>query len=87
MPTMNVSLTEEMVEFVESEISSGDYVSASEVVRAALRVMRHEKELAETKLGLLRAEVDIGLGQAERGEFSDRSVDDIVSAVLNRRGA
>ncbi len=87
MPTMNVSLTEEMVEFVESEISNGDYVSASEVVRAALRVMRHEKKLAETKLELLRAEVDIGMGQAERGEFSDRSVDDIVSAVLNRRGA
>lgn len=87
MPTMNVSLTAEMVEFVENEVSNGDYVSASEVVRDALRVMRHEKELEAAKVRLLRAELDHGIEQAELGEFSERSVDEIVQSVLSRRNA
>lgn len=86
MPTMNVSLTAEMVEFVESEVSSGEYVSASEVVRDAIRLMRREKEREEAKLRLLREEIDRGYEQSERGEFSSRSIDEIVESVLNRRG-
>lgn len=87
MPTMNVSLTAEMVEFVEAEVSNGDYVSASEVVRDALRAMRHDKELEAAKLRLLREELDQGITQAERGIFSERSVDEIVQSVLSRRSA
>jgi len=83
MPTMNVSLTTEMVDFVEGEVSSGEHVSASEVVRDALRMMRREKEVEEAKLRLLREEIDRGYEQAERGEFSDRSIDDIVRSVLS----
>ena len=44
MPTININLTAEMVEFVEAQIASGDYVSASEVVRDALRVLRHDRQ-------------------------------------------
>ena len=36
---MNVSLTEELGEFVKAKVSSGRYTSASEVVREALRIM------------------------------------------------
>lgn len=87
MPTMNVSLTAEMADFVEAEVSSGDYVSASEVVRDALRIMRHEKEQHEIKLGLLRAEIERGYREMEEGEFSHRSVDDIARAVRRERKA
>jgi antitoxin ParD1/3/4 len=82
---MNVSLTAEMVEFVENEVSSGDYVSASEVVRDAIRLMRREKEREEAKLRLLREEVGRGYEQSERGEFSDRSIEEIAASVLGRR--
>jgi antitoxin ParD1/3/4 len=82
MPTMNVSLTPEMVEFVESEVASGDYVSASEVVREALRALRHDKQFEATKLRILREEVALGLDAADRGEFSERSVEDILKGVL-----
>ncbi len=85
MPTMNVSLTVEMVDFVESEVSSGDYVSASEVVRDALRIMRHEKEIEDIKLNLLRAEIEHGYRQFEQGEISNRSIDQIMQSVLNER--
>lgn len=86
MPTMNVSLTAEIAAFVEAEVSGGDYVSASEVVRDALRMMRREKELEETKLRLLRDELDRGFDEAGRGHSSGRTVDDIVDAVLAGRG-
>jgi antitoxin ParD1/3/4 len=85
MPTMNVSLTEDMVRFVEAEVSSGDYVSASEVVRDALRVMRHDRLLEETKLRLLREEIGRGIEAADSGAFSDRSVSDILQDVLDRQ--
>lgn len=82
MPTMNVSLTEDMVKFVEAEVSSGDYVSASEVVRDALRAFRHDKEVEEAKLRILREEVAKGIEAADRGEFSERSIDEILEEVL-----
>jgi antitoxin ParD1/3/4 len=86
MPTLNVSLTDELAEYIEREVSGGDYVSASEVVRDALRAMRHDREKEEAKLRLLRAEIDKGLAAAERGEYSTRSMDDIVEAVLAGEG-
>lgn len=43
--TMNVSLTPELERFVAEKVASGRYRSASEVVRAALRLLeREEKE-------------------------------------------
>ena len=84
MPTMNVSLTSEMVKFVEDEVASGDYVSASEVVRDALRALRHDRDVEDVKLQLLREAVDIGLQEADEGKFSDRSIEEIALDVLHR---
>lgn len=81
MPTLNVSLTPEFTDFIEEAVASGSYVSASEVVRDALRLMRQERESEAAKLALLRKAVDVGLSQSERGEFSDRSVTDIFTAA------
>lgn len=84
MPTMNVSLTEQMTKFVESAVAGGDYVSASEVVRDALRLLKHERELEAEELRTLREEVERGLEQADRGEFSDRTIDEIAEEVLRK---
>ena len=84
MPTMNVSLTSEMVKFVDDEVASGDYVSASEVVRDALRALKHDRDVEDVKLQLLREAVDIGLQEADEGKFSDRSIEEIAQDVLHR---
>jgi len=68
---MNVSLTEELEELVQRKVESGRYTSASEVVRAGLRLLEQEDELRETRLAAVRAEVQAGIGQAERGELVD----------------
>ena len=41
---MNVSITPELEQFVAARVHSGQYQSASEVVRAALRLLMREEE-------------------------------------------
>jgi antitoxin ParD1/3/4 len=80
MATMNVSLSDEFVTFVEGEVASGDYGTASEVVRDALRLLRRERAAQEEKLMILRREVGVGVAQARSGQLSKRSVTDIAAA-------
>jgi len=82
MPTMNVNLTPELTRFVCEGVASGDYASASELVRDALRLLKRDREMEKEKLEILRREISLGIEQAECGEFSDRSIDDIVADVL-----
>jgi antitoxin ParD1/3/4 len=60
MPTRNVNLTEELERFVLTKVESGRYENASEVVRAALRILEREEEQYEAKLAALRAAIDEG---------------------------
>ena len=82
MTTINVSLGEDMVAFVNREVDSGNYSSASEVVREALRLLECERTLEFEKGALLKREVLLALAEAERGEFSDLTVDEIARRVL-----
>ena len=81
MPTMNVSLSAEFVEFVEGEVQSGEYGTASEVVRDALRLLRRERAAQEEKLTVLRREIALGVEQARSGRFSTRTVADIAASL------
>ena len=79
MATMNVSLSKDFVDFVNREVASGEYGSASEVVREALRLLRREKAAHLEKLAILRREVGIGLEQVRAGRLSTRSVMEILA--------
>jgi antitoxin ParD1/3/4 len=68
MATRNVSLTDTLDKFVEDRVLSGDYQNASEVVRAALRLLQAETEARALKLQRLRAAIQEGLDEIERGE-------------------
>ena len=71
---MNVHLTPELEQLVQSKVQSGRYNSASEVVREALRLMEQKDELRTIQLQELRKRMDKGLAQAERGEGADGEV-------------
>lgn len=66
---MNVSLTPELEEFVREKAESGRYRSASEVVRAALRLLQDREKLREVKLEELREAVQKGLDSGSAGEL------------------
>jgi antitoxin ParD1/3/4 len=72
MPTRNVNLTEELDRFVLEKVESGRYENASEVVRAALRILEREEQQYEAKLTALRAAIDEGdaSGVAEGDVFA-----------------
>ena len=65
MATTSLSLGEHWEVFIKTEIASGRYGSASEVVRDALRHMEEHN----SKLAALRAHLAEGAAQAMRGEF------------------
>ncbi len=87
MPTMNVSLTPEMAEFVEKELATGDYATASELVRDALRVLRRDRDLEKEKTEILRQAIDHALVHAQQAQFSQRGVMEIAESVLKESKA
>ena len=69
--TVNISLTPELETSLRSRVKSGQYQTTSEVVREALRLLqRQEKERGEAFKGL-KAKLERGAAQAQRGELLD----------------
>ena len=79
---MNISLTLELEEFVESRVKSGHYQTTSEVMRAGLRLLIEQEEFREARLEELRTQIRIGLEQLDRGEGVSAEE---VREELNRR--
>ena len=87
--TVNVSITPELDAFLQSRVKSGRYQTTSEVVREALRLLeRHERE-RDDALHQLKAKLERGAGQAERGELldGDEVFDELREMIDERRRA
>jgi antitoxin ParD1/3/4 len=67
---MNVSLPEELANFVKDKVSSGRYGSSSEVVREALRLMEKTERQEAEKLEWLRRAWQEGVDSGEPGEVN-----------------
>ena len=65
---MNVSLTPELEKRIAEKVGSGLYNNASEVVREGLRRLFAADETQAPRLDRLRADIDVGLDQLDRGE-------------------
>jgi len=65
--SMNVHLSPELKEFVEGEVATGRYSSASEVIREALRLLLDERRWRED----VRSKIASGLAQAKAGKLID----------------
>jgi len=61
--TMTVDLGDELRDFIESLIASGDYRTQSEVIRDSLRLLREKQ--AESKLQTLRDLLAEGISSGE----------------------
>ncbi|MDQ6959208.1 MAG: type II toxin-antitoxin system ParD family antitoxin [Mariprofundaceae bacterium] len=77
---MHISLTPLLESRIKTKVSSGLYNNSSEVIREALRFMEENQDIVQQiKMNHLRQAVSMGADEAERGEFSPRSVQDIIS--------
>ena len=68
---MNVSLTPELERFIQENVHSGRYTSASEVVREALRLLEEHEKVRAVQLAEFREEIDRRLASLDRGEGID----------------
>ncbi|MBC6434836.1 type II toxin-antitoxin system ParD family antitoxin [Nostoc sp. HG1] len=67
---MNVHLGETFDKFVAELIASGLYQSQSEVMREGLRLLKEREDIRKLRLEELRREVQLGIDQISRGEFT-----------------
>jgi antitoxin ParD1/3/4 len=70
---MNVSLTPELESFVEEAVASGRYGSASEAVRAGLRILQER----EAKFTALKREIDKGIASPDQPLSGDALAADV----------
>lgn len=68
MATMNISLTPELEQFVQSRVKSGYFQTTSEVMRAGLRLLIEQEQLRELRIGELRKQVREGLDELDQGK-------------------
>ncbi|WP_204106318.1 MULTISPECIES: type II toxin-antitoxin system ParD family antitoxin [Spirulina sp. CCY15215] len=78
---MHISLTPHLEKMVKEKVAFGSYNNASEVIREALRLMEQNDQMLDVKRQALRDAVLLGFDQAKRGEFSDRSVAEIIATA------
>ena len=73
----SVSLGEHFESFISSQLHSGRFSSNSEVIRAGLRLLEEK----ETKLLALREHLGISEAQADKGEFVEYSLNDLIAEL------
>ena len=84
---MNVSLTPELEKFVQKEVGSGLYQTASEVIRAGLRRLKEDKDARLPHSPRTRAELEAELLKAAQSLDAGKGADgNEVLARLQQRG-
>ena len=71
---MNVSLTDELANFVKAKVTTGRYTSSSEVVREALRLMEKIEQQDAEKLQYLRKAWQEGIDSGDAGEVDFKTL-------------
>ena len=85
--TVNISITPELDAFLQSRVDSGRYQTTSEVVREALRLLERQERERDEAFRQLKAKLEIGTTQAERGELldGDQVFDELREMIEERR--
>jgi antitoxin ParD1/3/4 len=82
MPSINVSLTEELIGVIQQKISTGMYNNASEFIREAIRnIDKNEDLLYELKLARLKETLQAGINNAENAEYAEYSYDKLMQDI------
>jgi len=81
---MNVSLTPVLEKLIQKKVKSGAYNNASEVVREALRLLEEQDKIKDLKLQKLKAELQTGLDQLNRQQYSNKSLQTIAKSIKQK---
>lgn len=68
---MNVSFTPELEQFIQSQVESGKYTSADEVILAGIRLLEERDRIYKGRFEELQQEVRIGIEASQQGQVID----------------
>ena len=68
---MNISLTPELEQLIQTQIESGKYSSAEAVILAGIKLLEERERIYKGRFEELKKEVTIGIEELERGESLD----------------
>ena len=68
---MNISLTIELEQFIQSQVASGKYTSSEEVILARIRLLEERERIYNGRFEELQREIAIGVEQLDRQERLD----------------
>ena len=68
---MNISLSSEIEQFIQSQVDSGKYASVEEVIMAGIRLLEERERIYKGRFEELRGEILKGVEASERGDFVD----------------
>ena len=77
MPTMNISLPEQLKEYVEAQVNSGRYTSASEYMRELVRLDLNARERERIELAVLA-----GIHSGDLVEMTPQAWDELRSELM-----
>ena len=72
---MEITLSPELLRFVEEKVKAGQFQSASDVISGALNLLRQEESLTEEDIAELREELKVGLDQLDAGQGAEWDVE------------
>lgn len=80
--TKNIALTPHWGHWIDDLVKSGEYQSASEVVRDGLRALRDGHDRRAAELAEIRARIGKSLDEADSGIYAQGSGEDAVRRAL-----
>jgi len=86
----SIALTPQLESWVDELVASGEYKSASEVIRDGLRALHERREKHAAELAEIQVRIAKSLDEADRGEYAEGTGEDAVrrafAAGIKRAG-
>jgi antitoxin ParD1/3/4 len=71
---MNITLSPEQEQFIQTQINKGKYTNSQQIIDKALELLAKQEQEYEKWLNETRQKVQVGLEQLERGEKVDGEI-------------
>ena len=76
---MTLKLRPEIERILKQKVKAGQYESLEEAANEMIQVAYQQEMMTDEDIEEIRREVALGIQQADRGEFSEFSIEEIIS--------
>lgn len=81
---MEITLTPDLLKFVDDKVKAGQFDSPDDVIRGALDLLREQEFLTDRDLADLREEVKVGLDELDAGQGAEWNVEETKGRLRSR---